>query len=306
LSEQPVLPAPCVDPDAVFEALPGIWIIPDGGVPLVPNIGIILGDDAALVVDCGMGPANGQAVLDVARRLAGNRRLFLTLTHFHPEHGFGAQSFADGATIIYNAAQRDELATKGPGYLAMFGDFGPAAVAALEGTRLVSPHIAYHGARCDLDLGGRMVELHACGMAHTAGDQIVFLRRERVLFSGDLAENGMFPIFPWFPPDDVNIDGPAWIATLAACEAMRPVIVVPGHGPVGDEAILAAVRGYLNALSAEVAMRIESGETIDTIVATTSLAIIMANPTWQAPEWVGHAIRYFFQLHQRRTRDQPA
>jgi glyoxylase-like metal-dependent hydrolase (beta-lactamase superfamily II) len=291
------MPPPRVEPGSVFEVRPGIWIIPDGGVPLVPNIGIILGDDAALVVDCGMGPANGRAVLDVARRLAGDRRLLLTLSHFHPEHGFGAQSFSGSATIIYNAAQRDELAAKGPGYLAMFGGFGPDVAAALEGTKLVPPEIAYHGLRCDLDLGGRRVELHACGMAHTAGDQIVFLPDERILFSGDLAENGIFPIFPWFPPDDVSIDGPAWIEVLAACEAMQPAVVVPGHGPIGDIGILATVRRYLQALSAAVAMRPDPGETVDAVVARLAPAIIAANPTWQAPEWVDHAIRYFFQLH---------
>ena len=74
-------------------------VVPDRRVNLVPNVGIVLGDDAVLVVDTGMGPANGRLSLEAARRLGGDRRLFLTLTHFHPEHGFGAQSFADEATM---------------------------------------------------------------------------------------------------------------------------------------------------------------------------------------------------------------
>ena len=152
------------------------------------------------------------------------------------------------------------------------------------------------GRAATVDLGGRTVELHALGMAHTAGDQIVFLPQERVLFSGDLAENGIFPIFPWFPPDDVNIDGPGWIRTLAACEAMQPGVVVPGHGPVGDIGILVAVRRYLETLSAEVALRHDRGEPLEAVLATLPPAIIAANPAWTAPEWVDHAIRYFFQL----------
>src|SRR5579875_2292598 len=103
-------PFPTVDPTALREVADGIWVIPDRRVPLVPNIGIILGRRSALVVDTGMGPANGAKVLEAARKLAGSRPLFLTLTHFHPEHGYGTEAFAQQATIIYNQSQREELA----------------------------------------------------------------------------------------------------------------------------------------------------------------------------------------------------
>ena len=66
------------------EIASGVWGVRDHRIWLVLNIGIILGRDAALVVDTGLGPANGQSVVDLARRLAGNRRLLLTLTHLHP------------------------------------------------------------------------------------------------------------------------------------------------------------------------------------------------------------------------------
>ena len=121
-------PPPKVDPNALIEVAPGIHVIGDRRVPLVPNIGIVLGNEAALVVDTGMGPENGSKVLDVAKRLAGRRRLILTLTHFHPEHGFGAQAFKGQAKIVYNTAQRDEFAGKGAAYLGMFRGFGPASL----------------------------------------------------------------------------------------------------------------------------------------------------------------------------------
>jgi glyoxylase-like metal-dependent hydrolase (beta-lactamase superfamily II) len=59
--------------------------------------------------DRGVGRRNGAYVLEHAKRLAGGRPVFLTITHFHPEHGFGAQVFKGEATIIYNRPQRDEL-----------------------------------------------------------------------------------------------------------------------------------------------------------------------------------------------------
>src|SRR5215210_5844590 len=93
-------PPPVVHGNPV-EVAGGVFVIPDGRVPLVPNIGVIVGDRAALVIDCGLGPRNGAITHQIARTLAGDRPLYLTLTHFHPEHGFGAQAFRD-TTILYN------------------------------------------------------------------------------------------------------------------------------------------------------------------------------------------------------------
>jgi hypothetical protein len=73
------------------------------------------------------GPANGAKVLGVAKDLAGPRPLILTLTHFHPEHGFGAQAFKGAGKIIYNEAQRDELKRKGEAFSACFARSGPGS-----------------------------------------------------------------------------------------------------------------------------------------------------------------------------------
>ena len=142
-------PPPNVDPSALSEVAKGVFLIGDRRVPLVPNIGIVLGDDSALVIDTGMGPANGAKVLEDAKDLAGPRPLILTLTHFHPEHGFGAQVFKGAAKIIYNEAQRDELRRKGEAFLGMFRTFGPTVAAALEGTKIVSRMGCHSGRRHD-------------------------------------------------------------------------------------------------------------------------------------------------------------
>jgi len=289
-------PAPNVDPTALQEIAPGVHVITDHRVPLVPNIGIILGTDAALVVDTGMGPANGQKVLDCAKRLAGDRPLILTLTHFHPEHGFGAQVFKGAARIHYNRTQRDELAAKGEGYLGMFKTFGPGVAAALEGTKLVEPDDVYEGASATIDLGGRTVELRTWGLAHTAGDQVVWLPQERILFTGDLAEERIFPIFPWFPPNDADIDGARWAQVLGELIAWNPAIVVPGHGDLGGAEILKAVRDYMVDLGRRVAAERKSGKDADTVVASLGPKIRAEHPDWAAPEWIDFAIRYYSTL----------
>ncbi len=286
-------PPPTVDPDALVEVAPGVHVIADRRVPLVPNIGIVLGNDAALVVDTGMGPENGRKVLEAARRLAGGRKLMLTLTHFHPEHGFGAQAFKGEAEIVYNAAQRDELAAKGAAYLGMFRTFGPGVAGALEGTEIVMPDKVYDGASKTIDLGGRTVEFSTYGLAHTKGDQVVSVPDAGVVFVGDLAEERIFPIFPWFPPDDADIDADNWMRVLAAIEAAKPRIVVPGHGSIGGVEILAAVRGYMLDLGPRVAAEVKSGKGKDDIVATLGPKVRAEHPEWEAPEWIDFAIRYF-------------
>ena len=289
-------PAPIVDPSAIKEIAADVFVISDRRIPLVPNIGIVLGSDAALVVDTGMGPANGRTVLEVAKRLAGQRALVLTLTHFHPEHGFGAQAFKGHAKIHYNRSQRDELQAKGQAYLGMFKTFGPGVAAALEDTQLVLPDDVYEDASTAIDLGGRRVELRTWGLAHTAGDQVVWLPEERILFTGDLAEERIFPIFPWFPPEDATIDGARWAAILSELIAWKPAIVVPGHGDLGGVEILAAVRYYMIDLGGRVAAERRSGRHADAIVADLAPAVRAEHPDWSAPEWIDFAIRYFASL----------
>ena len=286
-------PSPDVDPGMLSEVAPGVFVIGDRRVPLVPNIGIVTGTDAVLVVDTGMGPANGEKVLRLAMEMAEGRRLILTLTHFHPEHGFGAQAFKGEATILYNTAQRDELAAKGEAYLGMFRGFGPGVAAALEGTQLVAPDEVYEGAGTTIDLGGRTVELSTYGLAHTQGDQVVSVPDAGVLFVGDLAEERIFPIFPWFPPDDATLDAANWARVLARLEGGRPSIVVPGHGSVGGPEILSTVRGYITDLGASVAKRVKSGDGVDAILADLAPQIRAAHPDWESPEWIDFAIRYF-------------
>jgi len=289
-------PAPVVDPSAIKEIAAGVFVICDRRVPLVPNIGIILGTRTALVVDTGMGPANGKKVLEAAQRTAGQRPLVLTLTHFHPEHGFGAQAFKGAAKIHYNRSQRNELQAKGEGYLSMFKTFGPHVAAALEGTQLVQPDQVYDSASTSIDLGGRTVELRTWGLAHTAGDQVVWLPQERILFTGDLAEERIFPIFPWFPPDDAHIDGARWASILSELADWKPAIVVPGHGDIGGVEILVAVRDYLVDLGKRVAAERKSGKDADAIVAALAPQIRAEHPDWSAPEWIDFAIKYYSTL----------
>src|SRR5436190_20015333 len=79
-----------------------------------PNIAIVVGERDTLVVDTGMGPKNGATVARVAAKLApNNQKLFLTTTHFHPEHAAGEPGFPAGTILIRNLLQQQEMEKHG-------------------------------------------------------------------------------------------------------------------------------------------------------------------------------------------------
>jgi glyoxylase-like metal-dependent hydrolase (beta-lactamase superfamily II) len=290
VSETHAPPPPVIADVPPEELAHDVYVIPDGRVPLVPNVGFVTGEREALVIDTGMGPGNGQRVRDKAESLT-ERPLVLTITHFHPEHGFGAQVFKDGR-IIYNRAQKDEFDRKAGPYLDMFRGFGPAVAEQLEGVEFVAPDELYDD-RGSIDLGGVRAELHHFGPAHTLGDQVVFLPEERILFTGDLVETRLFPIFPWFPPEDADVSGSRWIDVLARLQSLEPELVVPGHGEVGGLELIQEVRDYLEDVRDRVA-RAAKGRGSDEVKADLEPAIRADYATWDAPEWIGLAVDCFY------------
>jgi glyoxylase-like metal-dependent hydrolase (beta-lactamase superfamily II) len=273
-----------------------VYVIPDQRVNLVPNVGFVVGEDAVLVVDTGMGIANAQRVLERARELADGRRLLLTLTHFHPEHGFGAQVFRNEATIVYNATQLEELEAKFTEFIEMFSGFAPEIAEILAPVELARPHVAYRG-EADIDLGGKHVQLREVGPAHTRGDQVIFVPDEGVLFAGDLVENRFFPILP-----DADAHGSRWIDVLADLEAAafnwarawrRTTTVVPGHGEVGGAELLRDVRVLMETIRTRTTELAGSGSSVEHIQQQLEPEIREQYPDWDNPEWIAFAAANF-------------
>src|SRR5262249_15239863 len=84
VAQQP--PAPLVRENATVKLTDHVWAIPDFNVGLVPNVGIIVGSTATLVVDTGLGPTNGETIAREVKKVSKNADVFVVLTHYHPEH----------------------------------------------------------------------------------------------------------------------------------------------------------------------------------------------------------------------------
>ncbi|PWE53473.1 MBL fold metallo-hydrolase [Metarhizobium album] len=271
----------------------GVFLIPDKRIPLIPNIGIIVGREYALVVDCGLVVDGAESILAVTRDLAPGRKNILTITHAHPEHGYGAHAFSKDAVIFYNAAQKDYLLSSGSHLLKAFRSyFLPTSHHyLLDGIEITEPHQTYAGSEVSIDLGGRTALLRTWGTSHSPGDQIVFLPEERILFAGDLVVERMFPIVPFFPPligvPDINLA--QWECALEEMVEMAPKLVVPGHGNLGDTDIVEQVIGYFPLL------RRLSQDTKKT-AAEKVASIRQFQPTWENPEFIGPALGYLDQM----------
>lgn len=281
---------PLVDARFPHEIAPGVFILPDRRIPLVPNIGIIVGRDTALIVDCGLGPSSAEAVLETARRLAPGRQLVLTVTHAHPEHGFGAQAFRSNARIWYNRGQAEQLARAGNRLLEGFrsGVLPVHQRYLLEGVTLVAPDQTYDGDRATLDLGGRRVDLRTWGTAHSPGDQVVIVPEERIVFAGDLIEERMFPIVPLFPPliTAEEIDILRWELALDEIIGLNPRVVVPGHGNLGGVEVPRAILAYFR----EVRELVKGGELNEGVLTERLRA---SRASWEQSQFIAPTLRYF-------------
>ena len=109
LSQQPAATAPLIKRGATMKISEHAYVILDDNVGFVPNVGIVVGERATLIVDTGMGPDNGAIVLEEARKLSDNTEFYLTATHFHPEHDLGATAFPASAKMIRWRGQQAEI-----------------------------------------------------------------------------------------------------------------------------------------------------------------------------------------------------
>jgi glyoxylase-like metal-dependent hydrolase (beta-lactamase superfamily II) len=301
VTRQPLAPAdppPLVDARFPAEIAEDVWIIPDRRIFLVPNIGIVVGKKSVLIIDCGLGPQCGQRVLEAAEKVAPGRKFILTQTHAHPEHVFGARPFKDRAEIFLNRQQNEYLVKKGPELLETFRKrFGEAERELLADAEVVPATDTYAGERETLDLGGRQVEFHAIGTAHSPGDQTIWLPEAKILFAGDLIEERMFPIVPFLPPTitKTDIDVAKWIDALSyMSDEMDPSIIVPGHGNLGQAEIARALLVYFTELQTQL-RKLADGRDIDTVVSELKPQIRAAFSTWEHDRFIEPAIRYFAQ-----------
>jgi glyoxylase-like metal-dependent hydrolase (beta-lactamase superfamily II) len=203
----------------------------------------VVGTRAVLVVDTGLGPRNGATIGRVVGKIApGRQRLYLTTTHFHPEHAGGEAGFPAGTILIRNAVQQGEMEAHGKEMVDLFAGRSAQFKELLADATMKTPDITYER-EAKLDLGGVTARLLWFGGAHTKGDELTFVEPDRTLISGDVVQNKIVP--------GIFREGgtpSSWLKVLDQVAALNPLHVLPDHSAAGDGSMVAQEKQFISDL----------------------------------------------------------
>jgi cyclase len=192
------------------------------------NNGWIVFKDYVLVIDANF-PSGAQNILPKIRAISPKPIRFAFDTHHHGDHAYGNQVMVDnGATPVAHTGVLEEMKRYETGYFGgKPGRWEDTAKARpdVAASRLNPPSVLFPR-ELYFDDGEHRVELVHLGIAHTHGDAVAWLPKERILFTGDACVNGAYNFV-----GDGNVE--KWIATLDAAKALNAKAICPGHGPRG-------------------------------------------------------------------------
>ncbi|MCW9089158.1 MAG: MBL fold metallo-hydrolase [Gammaproteobacteria bacterium] len=188
------------------------------------TFGFVVTGEGVVVIDAG-GSYKGAAAIDAQIRKVTDKPLKAVINTGGQDHrwlgnGFfkerGAQIIASEATVTdHRQRLQDQMFALGN----LVGNEGMAGTEAVYADKLFSE-------RTSFTLGGTTFELIHAGPAHTPGDTLVWLPKERIVFSGDIVYTGrMLGVMPYS-------NSRHWIEAFNTMAALEPEQIVPGHGPV--------------------------------------------------------------------------
>jgi glyoxylase-like metal-dependent hydrolase (beta-lactamase superfamily II) len=194
----------------------------------ISNAGFVITPAGVVVIDALGSPALAERLLAQIARLTPLPVTHLIVTHYHADHIYGLQTFrARGVRVLAHQAARLYL-NSDTAQLRLQASRTELAPWIDEDTRLVQADEWLAGDR-DLTVGGVRFEIRAVGPAHTPEDLVVYLPSEKVLFAGDLVFRSRIPYVG-------QADSRHWIVALERLLSFDASVVVPGHGPLSQQA----------------------------------------------------------------------
>jgi glyoxylase-like metal-dependent hydrolase (beta-lactamase superfamily II) len=236
-----------------------------------PNTGIIVGDDAVMVIDTQATPVMAQDVIRRIREVTDKPIRYVVLSHYHAVRVLGASAYAP-EHVIASRDTYDLIVERGEADKASeIGRF-PRLFQAVESVPdgLTWPTITFSG-RMSIWLGKLEVQLLQLGRGHTKGDTVAWLPEQKILFSGDLVEFDATP----YAGDAYFKD---WPQTLDNLAALKPEKLVPGRGaalttPADVAAGLAGTRAFIADVRASVEAGVAAGKDLNAVYKDTMAAL---------------------------------
>lgn len=235
-----------------------------------PNTGVIIGDDGVMVVDTQATPLMAGRVLEKIRSVTDKPVKYVLMTHYHAVRVLGASAYAPDH-VIASQDTYDLIVERGQqDWQSEFERFPRLFNGHETIPGLTWPNIVFKG-EMTLWMGKTEVRIMQLGRGHTKGDTVVWLPKERVLFSGDLVEYGATP----YTGDAYLLD---WPATLDNVAALDPVALVPGRGdalttPETIKEGIGGTRAFITAMYEAVKAGKEQGKALKEIYEDTYAAL---------------------------------
>jgi molybdate transport system substrate-binding protein len=277
-------PDPLVKENATVKVAAHTYVIPDGNVPAVPNVGIVVGSRATLVIDPGLGLTNGQTVLREVAKISRNAELYVGTTHYHPEHTTGYLAFPAGSKYVNSNVQEAEFAETGMQMIGNFAKRSPVMGQILNGATGRKADITFDR-EYTLDLGGVRVQFLAVGPTHTRGDTGFFVEGDGVLFSGDVVMKDSF-----LAATGVT-SMKAWLAAFDTFEGKRPKTIVPSHGAVGDGSLIGINRELMQEVDKRARELKALGHSADDVAGIVQKELQAKHPGWPRANGLAAAAR---------------
>ncbi|WP_369201128.1 MBL fold metallo-hydrolase [Streptomyces sp. PU-14G] len=256
--------------------------------PPKDNNGLIVGEDAALVVDSGVTPAVGRQIQELAAGLTDKPVRYLANTTYHGDHTFGNVAFGSDVTLfssrLNKAAMTDLEAEKRMRAESMYGDGALDEVVTWRRPDVVFDRF------CEIDLGGRVVQLWHLGPGNGSGDTLVHVPDAKVTFTGN------FVMPAGVPPMMLIGDPLGYARTLRTMQALIDVdTLVPGHAFLGPaEPGISGLISYLEHLAAAVSRGKDDGVPLRELY---ELPMWGVHPSPSAPERFHEQLRSLHRLN---------
>ena len=232
-----------------------------------PNTGVIVGDDAVLVLDTQATPVMAQDVIRRIREVTDKPIQYVLLTHYHAVRVLGASAYQprhiiashDTYDLIVERGEQDKASEIGrfPRLFRNVESVPPG---------LTWPTMTFTG-KMTLWLGKLEVQLLQLGRGHTKGDTVAWLPQQKILFSGDLVEFDATP----YAGDAYFRD---WPQTLDNIAALKPEKLVPGRGAALTtldqvQAGLAGTRAFIADAYESVKAGVAAGQDLNAVYKNT-------------------------------------
>jgi glyoxylase-like metal-dependent hydrolase (beta-lactamase superfamily II) len=228
-----------------------------------PNAGFVVTKAGVVVIDALASPREAEQLERSIRAITSQPVKWLILTHHHPDHHFGAIVFRKQGAVVIAHPDRRALASEA-GEDALVADWvRVVGLDAMRGFEFAdTPDRAVTGTDT-LTPGGRTLVISHPGRAHSAGDLMVWLPQDRILFAGDLlVEDGVTMV----------VDGGSTelLRALDGIDSLAPKVVVPGHGaiPSRPRALVRQTRDYMTGLRTAMRAAVQQGVPMGKALAT--------------------------------------